>query len=180
MYLQVATLSDITNPDGRSINQHFIEVKKPILPTSTIRWPNQPLPSNQACKLWKKTISMVFNINNQNILPNNKILTEWIVPFSSRQMYHRWNYSNSQKEIYELDKNKNYRYFIKHKDMLTFTLNLDSKERCSKIPQDAIPSSAMAGNSFFLHQDLILSPPAPIQINSFKQYIKTLPQWQRT
>ena len=89
LYLQVATLSDITNPDGRSINQHFIEVKKPIQPTSTIRWPNQPLPSNQACKLWKKTINTVFNISNQNILPNNKILKEWIVPFSSRQMYHR-------------------------------------------------------------------------------------------
>ena len=156
-----------------------MEVNKPIQPKSTIRWPNQPLPSHQACKLWKKTIRTVFNISNQNILPNNKLLKEWIVPFSSRQMSHRWNYSNSQKEIYELDKNKNCGYFIQHKDLLTFTLNLDSKERCSEIPQDTIPISAMEGNYFFLHQDLILSPPSPIQINSFKQYINTLPQWKR-
>ena len=45
LYLQVATLSDIVNPDGRTINQHFLEVTKPIQPKSTIRWPNQPLPS---------------------------------------------------------------------------------------------------------------------------------------
>ena len=64
LYLQVATLSDIVNPDGRTINQHFMEVKKPIQPKSTIRWPNQPLPSHQACKLWKKTIRTVFNISN--------------------------------------------------------------------------------------------------------------------
>ena len=57
LYLQVATLSDIVNPDGRTIHQHFLEVTKPFQPKSTIRWPNQPLPSHQARKLWKKTIS---------------------------------------------------------------------------------------------------------------------------
>ena len=51
LYLQVATLSDIVNPDGRTINQHFMEVNKHIQPKSTLRWPNQPLPSHQACKL---------------------------------------------------------------------------------------------------------------------------------
>ena len=89
LYLQVATLNDIVNPDGRTIDQHFLEVTKPIQPKSTIRWPNQPLPSNQTCKLWKKTIRNVFNISNQNIFPNNKQLKEWIVPYSSRKMSHR-------------------------------------------------------------------------------------------
>ena len=63
--------------------------------------------------------------------------------------------------------------------MLTYTLNLDSKERCSELPQDTIPVSAIKGNYFFLHHDLIISPPSPIQITSFKQYINTLSQWKR-
>ena len=38
----------------------------------------------------------------------------------------------------------------------------------------------MEGNYFFLHQDLVISPPSPINLTSFKQYINTLPQWKRT
>ena len=174
LYLQVATLSDIVNPDGRTIDQHFLAVITPIQPKSTIRWPNQHLPSHQACKLWKKIIRNVFNISNQNILPNNNQLKEWIVPYSSRQMSHRWNYSKVQNEIYELNQNNIYRYFIQHKDMLPYTLNLYSKELCSEIPQDTIPVSAMEGNYFFLHNDLVISLPSPIKINSFKQYINIL------
>ena len=37
LYLQVATLSDIVNPDGRTINHHFLDVTKPIQPRSTVR-----------------------------------------------------------------------------------------------------------------------------------------------
>ena len=72
LYLQVATLSDIVNSDGKTINQHFLEVPKPIQPKSTICWPNQSLPSHQVCKLWKKAIRNVFNISNHNIIPNNQ------------------------------------------------------------------------------------------------------------
>ena len=59
--------------------------------------------------------------------------------------------------------------------MLTYTLNLDSKELCTDIPQDTILVSAMEGNYLFLHQDLVISPPSPIKLTSFKQYINTSP-----
>ena len=94
-------------------------------------------------------------------------------------MSHRWNYSKGQNKIYELDQNNIYRYFIQHNDMLTYILDLDSKVLCSEILQDTIPVSAMEGNYFFLHNDLVISPPSPIKITSFKQYINTLPQWKR-
>ena len=110
--------------------------------------------------------SDVFNISKHNILPHNQQLNEWIVPYSLRQMFHRWNYSNQ---------NNIYRHFIQHKEMLTYTLNLDSKELCTYIPPDTILVSAMEGNYFFLHQDLVISPPSLIKIISFKQYINTLP-----
>ena len=63
--------------------------------------------------------------------------------------------------------------------MLTYILNLDSKELCADIPQDTISVSAMEGNYFFLHHDLVISPPSLIKITSFKKYINTLSQWKR-
>ena len=178
MYLQVATLSDIVNPDGRTTNHQFLDITKPIQPRSTVRWLNQPLPSPQACNLWKKTVRKIFNISNYNIFPHHQQLKEWIGPYSLRQMSHRWNYSNDQNEIYELHQNDIYRYFIQQQKILTYTLNIDSEELCSDIPQDTIPVSAMQGKYFFIHKDLIISPPFPIKPNSFKQYITTLPQWK--
>ena len=67
LYLQVATLSDIVNLDGRTVNHHFLDGNKSIQPNSTVRWPNQPLPSPQAWHLWKK-VRKVFTISNYNTL----------------------------------------------------------------------------------------------------------------
>ena len=74
LYLQVVTLSDILNPDGSTINHHFLDVTKPIQSRSTVRWPNQPLPYPQACNLWKKTVRKVFNISKYNTLPHHQQL----------------------------------------------------------------------------------------------------------
>ena len=93
-------------------------------------------------------------------------------------MSHRFNYSKDKNEIYELNQNNIYRYFIQQKELLTYTLNIDSIELCSEIPQDNIPVSAMQGNYFFIHKDLVISPPSHIKLNSFKHYITTLSQWK--
>ena len=178
LYLQVATLSDIVNPDGRTMSHHFLDVTKPIQPRSIVRWMNQPWPSPQAWNLWKRTVRKVFNISNYNTLPHHQQLKEWIVPYSLRQMSHRWNYSKHKNEIYELNQNNIYRYFIQQKELVTYTLNIDSKELCLDIPQDTIPVSAMQGNYFFKHKDLVISSPSLINLNSFKHYITTLPQWK--
>ena len=130
MYLQLATLSDIVNPDGRTLNHDFLDVTKSIQPRSTVRWLTQPLPSPQACNVWKKTVRKVLNISNYNTLPHHQQLKEWIVPYSQRQMSHRWNYSKDPNEIYELHQKHIYRDFIQRKELLTCTLNIDSRELC--------------------------------------------------
>ena len=115
LYLQVVILSDIANSDGRTVNNHFLDGNTPIDPSSTVRWRNQPLPSPQAWNLWQKIVRKVFNISDNNILPHHQQLREWIVPYSLRQMYHRWNYSRDKNEICELNQNNIYRYFIHQK-----------------------------------------------------------------
>ena len=43
-YLQVATLSDIANPDGRTINHHFLEENKPLPPIQHSDGQTNPYP----------------------------------------------------------------------------------------------------------------------------------------
>ena len=69
---------------------------------------------------------------------------------------------------------------MQQKEILTYTLNIDSIKIYSDTPQDTIPVSAMQGNCFFIHKDLVISPPSPIKLNSFKHYITTLSQWKKT
>ena len=52
LYFQVSTLSDIANPDGRKVNHHCLDGNKPTYTSSTVRWPNRPLPSQQVWHLW--------------------------------------------------------------------------------------------------------------------------------
>ena len=87
-------------------------------------------------------------------------------------MYYRWNYSKEKDRIYELHQNK-----VK-KEIFTFTLNLDSKELCSKIPYDTIPISFMQRNYFFIHKDFVNSLPSPPNLKSFQHHNTTLPQWK--
>ena len=152
LYLQVVTLSDISNPDRRTINSHSLEGNKPLFSRSTFRRHNQPLPSPKAWNLQRRIVRKVFNINNNNSLPIHQHLTQWIVPYSSRQIQHRWNFSIEKEVIYEIHNNKIHRHFTVKNKVLTFTLNLDSKKSCSTLPQDFIPISFMRRKYVFLHK----------------------------
>ena len=66
LYLQVATLSDISNLDVRTINHHFLERNKLLCPRSTFRCPNQSFPSPKAWNLWRRIVRKLFNINENN------------------------------------------------------------------------------------------------------------------
>ena len=178
MYLQVATLSDIANLDGRTLDYYFLEGNKPIHPSSIVRWPNQLLPFPQVWNLWKKIVRKVFNISDNDTLSLHQQLRGWIIPYSLRQMYHQWNYSRDKDEIYELNQNNVYRYFIHQKELFTYTLNIDSKELCSKIPHDTITVSSMQRIFFFIHKGFVTSPPYPLNLHSFKHDIIILPQWK--
>ena len=117
MYLQVETLSDIVNLDRRTINNHFFEGNKPVYPSSTFRWLKQSLPSPKALNLLRMIIvHQICNLSDNNTLPIRQKLTQWIIPYPLRQMYHRWNYSREKDEIYELHQDKVYQYFINNKD----------------------------------------------------------------
>ena len=125
-------------------------------------------------------VRKVFNINEHNSLLIHQYLTQWIVLYSLRQIQHRLIFSIEKEEVYEIHNNKIHRYFTVKNKVLTFTLNLDSKEICSTLLQDSIPISFMRGNYVFLHKESTHSTPSPIKLNSSQQYIMTLPNWKRS
>ena len=91
-------------------------------------------------------------------------------------MKHRWNYSIEKEEVHEIHNNKIHHYFTVQEEILTFTLNLYSKEICFKLTQDIIPISCINVNYFFLHQEFAHSNPSPINPQSFQQHITDLPK----
>ena len=57
LYLHVALLSDITEPDGKSIRKNIKH--QPVPYDSIIGWPNIPHPTTKAWKTWKKAIQYI-------------------------------------------------------------------------------------------------------------------------
>ena len=75
---------------------------------------------------------------------------------------------------------KIHRYFTVQNKVLTFILNLDSKDICSTLHQDSIPISFTRGNYFFLHKEFSHFTPSPINLKSLQPHITTLPNWKRS
>ena len=75
---------------------------------------------------------------------------------------------------------KIHRYFTVQNKVLTFTLNLDSKDICSTLHQESIPISFTRGNYFFLHKEFAHFTPSPINLKSLQPHITTLPNWRRS
>ena len=139
IYLQVFHLSDMLNPNSKQVTQDFIKGIKPVKQTSSYRWPNQLKPSTNAWKLWKKIITSTFKLTFNYNLPINLQLSNWIVPLDERQMQHKWYFSQESNEIYIHNQQRIQKKFIQSMNNNKYEIYEDFKERCDKIPNDAIP-----------------------------------------
>ena len=86
LYLNIIHLSDIVNPDRKTINNNFLIECKPDYPSSKLKWSHQKYPSVKAWKLWNTTIRKEFNIQDNLMLEVFSRLREWLAPESQRNM----------------------------------------------------------------------------------------------
>ena len=129
---------------------------------------NQPFPYLKPWNLWRRMVRKVFNINENDSLPIHQHLTQWIIQYSLRQMQHRWNFWIEKEKVYEIhNSNVHYHFTVKNK-VLTFKLNLESKQRWSTLPQGSITISFIRGNYVFLHKAFTYSTPSPIKLKLFQ------------
>ena len=112
LYLNIIHLSDIVNPNGKTINNNYLIGCKPTYPSSKLTWPHQKYPSVKAWKLWNTTLRQVFNIQDNLMLKPFSRLGEWLAPESQRNMTHQWTYSPSNLELTIVNSSSVTSYFV--------------------------------------------------------------------
>ena len=179
LYLNIIHLSDIFNPDGKTINNNFLIGCKPPYPSSKLKWPHQNYPSVKAWKLWNSTIRNVFNIQENLTLEPFSRLEEWLAPTSQRNINHQWNYSPSCQELTISTSHYIMRYFAKKGDYESMTINMDSQTKIEELQEDGIPVLLVSDTFKPLHKfkvtSCIITPPSTLP-----KHINALPRWSRT
>jgi Reverse transcriptase (RNA-dependent DNA polymerase) len=93
LFFQVFWLSEICDPDGKSLEQNYVNFNDiHHLPSfSTIMWPFQPPPSRKAFNVWKKLIRKTFLSDKQGRSRNMK-LEEPLGKFYNRERQRTWHW----------------------------------------------------------------------------------------
>jgi len=141
LYLNIIHLSDIVNPDGKTINNNFLIGCKPNYPSSKLKCPHQLYPSVKAWKLWNITIIKVFNIQdnlNLTLEPFSR-LGEWLALASQRNMNQQCKYSPSRQELTISNSNLTLSYFANKADYESMKINMNSQTKIEELQEDGIP-----------------------------------------
>ena len=72
MHLQVATLSDISDGDGRTVNKDIMVDQRPSDRNSPVVWPRQPTVTKSQVKLWARYLRTNFaTMESLHLLKDN-------------------------------------------------------------------------------------------------------------
>ena len=94
-------------------------------------------------------------------------------------MQHKCYFSKESNEIYNRNQQSIRTYFIKSINNNKYEINENSKERCDKRPNDAIPITHLANQMFQVYTRLSFQNPNQKEPNEFTKYIKILPIWKQ-
>jgi hypothetical protein len=102
IYFQVDSCSDITQPNGNKIYEHFLTRKGATLykSTSKLKWPTQEMPGIKHFSVWVNIIKTITKSSKTGNLKNN--LGPWTVqPLIFREFKTLINYSHTAIVIHE-------------------------------------------------------------------------------
>ena len=126
LYLRILYLSDIIQPDGKTVNPMYFNGKRPSYPTSKYKWPHQSKPSNAAWKTWHKIVRTILHIPKNGILPPHHTLHQWLPTNNNRHMKHEWYHDTQGEELFRNQNNEICQYFSNEITYHTLRCNLDS------------------------------------------------------
>ena len=126
LYLQILYLSDIIEPDSKTVNSMYYSGKIPAYSRSTFKWPRQSNPSKAACKTWYKAMQTILNIQKNGILSPHHTLQQWVIPSNKQHMTHEWYHDTRSEELFHNKDNKIIKYFSKEMSYYTLQCNMDS------------------------------------------------------
>jgi hypothetical protein len=142
LYLQVATLSDLTSADGKTISSEILNGQREYLNPSPSRnrydWPDITKPTKAEIKVWQNAIRCIFvqtGRNNQQTCLDNMKWIEAAVNYSS------WVHSEGQDNLFQRQ-SKNWHVFQRQepgRTRSTASVYRVSHEVRTCIPADATP-----------------------------------------
>lgn len=97
LYLQVVTMSEILNGDGRTLRKCFFQGWNDQKVMNLYKWPYQGKPSRYDFNIWKICLSRILQVQSNgttNVQLGN--WKEW-----TQDLLWTWHYSPSRQEIYE-------------------------------------------------------------------------------
>ena len=113
LYLRVIYLSDMIEPDGRTVDMNLFSGKRPEYPKFKFTWPNEPNPSTKAWKTWNNMLITILNIQKNGTLPPYHTLQQWLITSNKRHIQHEWYHGTRIKEIYTNNGNAIIQHFSK-------------------------------------------------------------------
>jgi len=119
-YLQVMSVSDIANGDGKTIAKNFMDGKKDDTRRSTLKWTNVVRPGYNAWKLWAETIRTVFCKSDRGTKLEQP-LGQWI-----HEDYHEWEW------YHDPSSNALYHVLERHSLQYNVTKSRRTSERSDK------------------------------------------------
>ena len=146
LYLQILFLSDIIEPDGKSVHYMYHSGNRPEYPRSIFKWPRQSNPSKVACKTWHTAMKTILKTPKNGILSPHNTLQQWIIPYSKRHMKHEWYHDTRSKELFQNKENAMIQYFSKETSYHTLQCNIDPQIKTTVIPQSATPTKKRDNN----------------------------------
>ena len=162
LYLRIIYLSDIIEPDGKTVHLMYHAGKRPSYPTSKFKWPHQSKPSNAAWKTWHKIVRTILHIPKNGILPPHHTLHQWLPTNNNRHMKHEWYHDTKDEELFRNKNNEIYQYFSNETTYHTLCCNIDSQIKTNIIPFSATPTKE-SNNTFQCYPqfDMTIVPTKP-------------------
>ncbi len=106
MYLQVTTLSEITDHTGKELLPQVLTNPKQPKPkglsnisTSRLQWSNVHCPSKECWSLWSNTIRATYTGSNRGVRLQQP-LGEWTTQYDAAQFWH-WHLHDSNHLVYQ-------------------------------------------------------------------------------
>ena len=105
MFLQVTTLSDITEASGEFLCEQYDKYNKYTCSSQAYKWPNIPKPTNRMFQLWKSAIHRTFTIKGDEI-KDEMVSNQW---HNHSEQYITWWYNKEDNSIYFNNKNDSWK-----------------------------------------------------------------------
>ena len=176
-YLQVLTLADITDENGKKINtKYFLEKQH----ESSLQWAEVPRPPEITWKSWKRAIIEIFcRQKSSRDLKQEYILGKWLIPIE--QLHKKWNFMHSEEtqSIYQRMHNGYKMYFSNTHGRHIIETSNEANDWTKVPPNDALPITQITEKKFEIHHEFRFCPSMSKSVLTWRDFVNNLNEYEK-